>query len=276
MIRAYILSIIFHLCLYSCIRDNTTSGYESTPSNEPREIGLDKSIEEFHHILNTMQDFQKILRVVGKCNHRYGSTVQKLDFGTYYINEYVGTNDGVQMHVKYLIQDSSLIYGVVVSTNSSLHSQLKGEVFYKDRNMLQDFIVAHNRFYHKDYSIEQVIQEVIESDFAVTIACGNGSVNYGQEEIRLFRAVRDKDIDYIDDMLRSISPERQVLGVIAVQKLIESNFNPTQNMIQIKDHILEKNSLISACISCSYGGTYKTVDYLARYKWALVPNIYLD
>ena len=276
MARVGLLVILLHIGLYSCTSDQNVNAPGPVSDNDLEQADLNESIEKFHKILNAADCFQKNLEIVGKCNHGYHAKIQKLDFGIYYINEHVGTSDRLQMHLKYLVRDDNLIYGVIASTDPSLNSEFEGVEFCRDSVALEEYSAAHKKLYDKAYTPEQIIKELIENEFAVIIACGNATTNYGQEEIKVFKAVQAQDIDYVAAMLRSVSPERQLLGAIAVQKLIEDDFELPQNIIQIRDHILDKNSLISACVSCSYGKDYHTLDYLNKYNWELIPNIDLE
>ncbi|MEL7251514.1 MAG: hypothetical protein AAFO03_24025 [Bacteroidota bacterium] len=261
------------LCCFTCGSDTTVP---ALLNDTPERVKEEDSAAYFHNLLHAINEVQELHELVRGGDRQFKSILQQLDFGAYFINEYVATEVGVQMQLKYLVQDSTVLYALVTSIDSFYRSRMTDLMLHHNEQGLQQYANQHQQFYGKAYSAEQLITELFTAPLSIQIACGNGTFAYGDTERQVFKAVRDRDLAYINELLRSVAPERQALGVIALQKLMEAGYELPESSIKLKNHLLERNSRVSACVSCSYGGTYELQDYLSRYRWELIPNIDLD
>lgn len=265
-----ILALIVTIC---CCDDGLIKDEGSLLTRSPIEtVFLGESIEEIVSTFREVKDYQDLLSIVGIRDYKNQTIIQKLDFGMSLIQENVYTENDFRIRLKYLVHENNIGYGIIASIDSSYHSLAEDVLFHEDSSLLQSYVNDHNNWYGSEYNEYQLKEELIENSMELRIACGNATNSYGMTEIRLFRAVKNNDYEFINRMLKSVSPERQALGVIGVNKMIDTGKEISLEMAQTKEYILRKNPLVLACFSCT-NGVYSLTDYLSKYYWGQVPNI---
>lgn len=275
MLRFLMLALLF-IIITSCNEASQSENSADIKLEAPKKsVNLGQSIEEITNSMLEVKCYHDILSIVGERNFKNQTIIKKLDFGAQLIQEDVFTNNQLVVNLKYLVYKDQLAYGIIHTIDSSYHILARDILFYSNKSLIQKYTHAHKQFYERAYTKGQLIDELFTNPMQIRIACGNASSSYGVTEIKLFKAVANKQLNFIHRMLTSVSPERQVLGFIGAQKMIDIGENITPEMLDLKKHIMDKNPLIAACASCTHG-VYTLTDYLSKYKWEQIPNIDLE
>ncbi len=272
MTRLIFVIFLIFICTSACFNEKSKCGDIPMPSENIVTVKLGNSVEDILNTLSNINDYQDILNILGERNHKNLSKIQEMDFDTYFISESLYSSNDWKVRLNYIVKENRLGYGTVSSIDSSYINLINETRFFRDDEFLQEYVRKHNDFYKSNYTVSKMLKEIFEENYPIEIGCGNGSKRYGQREIDLFKAISQNDSQHIIDRLKSVNPELQTLGVIGLMKLIERGYVPSVEIVEINDYINNRNSLISACVTCT-NGDYLMIDYLSRYQWKKIPNI---
>lgn len=275
MHKILLIIILASLIINGCKNQKAPESNEQERQKEHNISKIGSTVEEILKTFDRIEHYDNINEIIGVRDFKNRTREQRLDFNASCINEYILAGDGLTVEIRYMINGKNLMYGEIVSIDSVFHNLVTDIIFYRNDELLNSYIKSHYEFYGKRYSKSKLIDEIFHDRKELRIACGNGGNSYGEREIKLLKSTERNDIEYTEEMLSSILPEYQVLGLIGIKKLAEREVQLPVRMNKLESHILDKNSLISACITCT-SGFYTTEEYLMKYNWDKVPNIDLS
>lgn len=222
--------------------------------------------------VTTYGDILQFIRGRGEFNN---VKCRKLDFETFQFIEDIRTKDKKRINLVYLVRNDSVKYGVIESIDSNYIELVTRTEFKRDDDFINKYVNNHNRLYLTRKTNEDFILETIKTRDAIRVACGNAATGYGEKEKTLFKEIRKKNSSYVMDLLTSMNPEEQAMGIVGVRKLTEAGIEFDEETIRIVNHILRKNTSVYACMTCMYG-LFELDEYLIEYRWSAIPNIPLE
>lgn len=200
------------------------------------------------------------------------SDVKKLDFNTFLVSNYFWVKEYVGLSLIYIVQHDSIRYGLASSAD------IKGfgkKEFVRDDAFLNDYLSKHNDLYHTHKKRQDFIDELIRQDEPIKLCAGYSKCVYGDREILFFQAVKRSDYGYVLNLLTSINPENQALGIIGMEKLKSKGLAIDENILKIIEHLKTRNTSVSYHITC-VSGQKKLNRFLASDNWNKTLDMEID
>lgn len=276
------LSLILIIILSSCHVEEvpyqgeeilTVEGMLSRRANHFIDIG--ETEEEILGHLSEVIIYNDILQFIKERGQKNNVECRKLDFETFQFVEDIWTKEGKRINLIYLVKNDTVQFGVIESIDSNYITVVEKTEFKRNSSFIQAYLDNHNRIYSASKTTDDFIHEIINTIEEIRIACGYLGTGYGHREKKLFQEIKKKNKTYIIHLLSSMNPEEQVMGIIGMRKLMETDIRFKKEKVQIIDHILKKNTAVYACITCIYD-LYKLDKYLSGYDWSKIPNIPIE
>lgn len=243
---------------------------ESLRANEYRDIG--RTIEEIVEHLRLVESYNDLLKFIKDRGVKNNRTARKLDFDVFHLKEDIWTQNNWRINLSYIVYENKIRYGLIESIDTN-YTEISGNIeFVRDEGFITKYIRLHNERYQSQKSVEDFIEEVIKENEVIKIACGNNVKVYGAKEKTLYRQIEIQNYEYVRNLLTSINPEQQTLGIIGFEKIQELGYSVSSADIEIIDQLKKRNSSILACVYCELR-EIKLEKYLEAYDWSILPHI---
>ena len=256
---------------YSCLEEKVDELSEENIilSKAPEFIEIGRTPEKIIDNLKGINKYEELLEFIENRGITNNRLARKLDFNTFELIEDIWTKNNLRVNLKYIVCKNEIVYGKVESIDSN-HVEIHGEYeFTNDAYFIEDYVEKHNEIYSANKTSSDFYEEVIRERNTLEVACGYDGKNYGENEIQLFESIEKQNIEYVTNLLKSLNIEKQALGVIGIERLIEKGILIDERLEQISNHVKTKNSTIFGCITC-VGGHHKLNNYLNSIDWSQV------
>lgn len=200
--------------------------------------------------------------------------ITELDFNTTRHRFWRISKLGERTTIVCVVQNDTIRYGLAL-VEDSLQNQVSETLFANDTVFINWYVNKHNALYGATKIPNDFIREVIHNWKYLRIGCGYAGVNYGGEELQILKAVGQKDVRKVYNLLTAINPEQQTLGIIGMNMLFKSGYFNYENSLALMEHLKRRNSRIDACYGCGIG--YMTMNwYLSANDFARIPKKYFE
>lgn len=200
--------------------------------------------------------------------------ITELDFNTTRHRFWRISKLGERTTIVFVVQNDTIRYGLAI-VEDSLQNKVSETLFANDTTFIKWYVKKHNALYGATKIPNDFIREVILNWKYVRIGCSYGGNKYGAEELQILKAVGQKDVRKVYNLLTSINPEQQTLGIIGMNMLYNSGYFNYESSLAIMTHLKRRNSRIDACYGCGEG--HMTLNwYLSANDFDLIPKKYFE
>jgi len=276
-------SILFVLIMlqFSCAENIKPITKESLRSqrenlNESNVKILGNDLQEAYDNLSKTTSYEELLGYVSRKSYKSNLRILKFGSDSFLIYEDIWNErirPSLTVRIKYLVNADTVRYGQIMSVKKDSLEFKDSLIFKLDAGFFDEIIDKHN----EDFDAKIVLNDFM-TDFkdleVIRFACGFTGNAYGEKERKMLCEIKNGQSEYIAQLLKSLVPIDQAIGVVGVIKMQESGQEIDKDILRYRDIILNNERDIYACLGCS-NEIVTLNEYLTKFDWEMIPNIEL-